>query len=276
MTGDRRDITGEKFGKLTAVKKIEDTRKRKICPTWLFLCDCGNQVKYPFDNVVYSCHKGRQSCGCLRKESSAKRKEFIGVTNIKDTCVERIKSKNPNKNNKCGVRGIFWNTEKKLWEAKITFQKKAYNLGRFKTKTEATKKRREAEKMLHEPFLDWYYNNIRQKPKSGLRKNNTTGYTGLYWQKNTKNWDVRIMINGVDIFIGTFKKKTDAIKARKKADTKYLYTKLLTIRDMYEKLGITRSKLRRLLKKLDIKPCQKNGNHIYYSQSTMKKIKSKL
>ena len=154
----RKDITDQKFGKLTAVKRLRK-QIRERCPTWLFLCGCGNYVEYPYDNVVYSSHKGRQSCGCLRNEFYKNNKKFLGVTNIGGTCVERIKSKKPNKNNKSGIKGVFWDKSKKLWTAKIMFKKKEYNLGRFKLKKEAVKKRREAEKLLYEPFLEWYYKN---------------------------------------------------------------------------------------------------------------------
>jgi hypothetical protein len=156
--GNRKDITGQKFGKLTAIKKLKK-QIRERCPTWLFLCECGNYVKYPYDNVVFSNHKGRQSCGCLRKKYYENKKDFIGVTNVDGTCVERIKSKKPNKNSKSGIKGVFWDKSKKLWTAKIMFKKKAYNLGRFKLKKDAVKKRQEAEKMLYKPFLEWYYKN---------------------------------------------------------------------------------------------------------------------
>lgn len=49
------DITGKKFGKLTAVKKI-DSRY------WLFRCDCGKEKKIKKTNVVCGITK---SCGCL-------------------------------------------------------------------------------------------------------------------------------------------------------------------------------------------------------------------
>lgn len=165
MTGKRRDITGEKFGKLTAVKMLKGRRKRQRCPTWLFLCDCGNYVNYPYDNVVYSVHKGRQSCGCLRKKYYANKKKFLGVTNIKGTCVERIKSKKLNKNNKSGIKGVFWDKSRNQWCAKIMFKKKEYNLGRFSDKKQAIKARKQAEKKLYGKFLEWYDEYIKTKTK---------------------------------------------------------------------------------------------------------------
>jgi len=160
--GNRKDITGQKFGKLTAVKKLRK-QIRDRCPTWLFLCECGNYVKYPYDNVVFSVHKGRQSCGCSRKNFYETNRKFLGVTNVKGTCIERIQSNKPNKNSKSGIKGVFYEKSRKVWNAKIMFKGKEYNLGRFKLKKDAVKKRREAEKMLFEPFLDWYYKNMKKQ-----------------------------------------------------------------------------------------------------------------
>ena len=52
-------------------------------------------------------------------------------------------------------------------------------------------------------------------------KNNTTGNTGVYWNKRAKKWQVQIMINGESIYLGLFKEKIDAINKRKEAEIKY-------------------------------------------------------
>jgi len=154
----REDITGQKFGRLTAVKKLRK-RLRERCPTWLFFCECGNYVEYPYDNVVYSAHKGRQSCGCLRKRYYASKRKFDGVVNIKGTCIQRIESKKANKNCASGIKGVSWDKSRKMWSARIAFRGKNYFLGRFKLKSGAAAARRKAEKMLYAPFLKWYYKN---------------------------------------------------------------------------------------------------------------------
>jgi len=52
---------------------------------------------------------------------------------------------------------------KKMWHAKIMFKGKEYDLGRFRFKKDAVKKHREAEKLLYEPFLEWYYKNKKKR-----------------------------------------------------------------------------------------------------------------
>ena len=54
-----------------------------------------------------------------------------------------------------------------------------------------------------------------------LQKSNTSGVVGVYWNKPTKNWRVKIEVNGKQIHIGYFQYMPDAVKARQKAEVKY-------------------------------------------------------
>ena len=63
-----RDITGERFGRLTALRRdgVGLCWKAK----WICRCDCGRQVS------VFKCNLVRgntRSCGCLRSEVTTKR-----------------------------------------------------------------------------------------------------------------------------------------------------------------------------------------------------------
>lgn len=60
------DITGQKFGRLTAIRFVE---KRGQYYYWLFKCDCENERTIEKNNVK----SGKQkSCGCLLKENGKK------------------------------------------------------------------------------------------------------------------------------------------------------------------------------------------------------------
>ena len=54
-----------------------------------------------------------------------------------------------------------------------------------------------------------------------LRKDSTSGFTGVYWFKRDSNWQVQICVDGERISLGYFKEKSEAIEARKKANIKY-------------------------------------------------------
>ena len=54
-----------------------------------------------------------------------------------------------------------------------------------------------------------------------LRTNNTSGVTGVSWNKKYNQWESYIMIDYKRIYLGRFVDKEDAIRARKDAELKY-------------------------------------------------------
>lgn len=64
---------------------------------------------------------------------------------------------------------------------------------------------------------DYTHNLINQK----RRKDNTSGYTGVYYNKLTNKWFANIHKYKRLIYLGTYSKKSEAIKARKLAEEKY-------------------------------------------------------
>ena len=66
------DITGNKYGRLTVIKRVEDSvckKSGKRQPQWLCQCDCGNTAICQAANLKSG--KSR-SCGCLWKEKHSK------------------------------------------------------------------------------------------------------------------------------------------------------------------------------------------------------------
>lgn len=62
------DLTGQKFGRLTVIKRVENAKDRHA--SWLCKCDCGNE------KII--CGKSLRSgitlsCGCLKSENTIKR-----------------------------------------------------------------------------------------------------------------------------------------------------------------------------------------------------------
>lgn len=62
------DITGKKFGKLTAIKNTHEKNDGGNY-IWEFLCDCGNPYINAAGNVIFG---HTESCGCLKKENTFK------------------------------------------------------------------------------------------------------------------------------------------------------------------------------------------------------------
>lgn len=64
-----KDLTGQRFGKLTVIKQDGFTQKNKHgsrYAMWLCRCDCGNEVVRPTDNLK---RKTNHSCGCANYEN---------------------------------------------------------------------------------------------------------------------------------------------------------------------------------------------------------------
>lgn len=61
------DETGNRFGRLTAAKRLPKKGRRTM---WLFKCDCGAEKVAPIERVKIG---HTRSCGCLRREVTAKR-----------------------------------------------------------------------------------------------------------------------------------------------------------------------------------------------------------
>jgi hypothetical protein len=63
-----RDITGQHFGRLTALHLTEKGRKKppRRNERWLFRCDCGNETETTKTAVV---NGYTRSCGCLQVET---------------------------------------------------------------------------------------------------------------------------------------------------------------------------------------------------------------
>jgi len=56
---------------------------------------------------------------------------------------------------------------------------------------------------------------------TGLRRSNTSGYKGVYWDKFNNKWRAEIKINNKKISLGRFKNIKDALFAREVAERIY-------------------------------------------------------
>ncbi len=83
-----KNITGEKFNRLIAVKFI---RSEGVNYYWLFKCDCGNEKILSKRYVCYPSSQTK-SCGCLLKETTrlkGKQSRTHGMTRTPFYCVYR-------------------------------------------------------------------------------------------------------------------------------------------------------------------------------------------
>jgi len=94
----RIDLTGSKFGRLTAISPGPDTRRKsgRLDNSWVCRCDCGNIVTVLTSNLGGN----TKSCGCLNFDTRSKRfkgnkysynLQRKGTKNIKQTYFNSLK-----------------------------------------------------------------------------------------------------------------------------------------------------------------------------------------
>ncbi|MBQ2888563.1 MAG: transcriptional regulator [Firmicutes bacterium] len=142
------DITGQRFGRLTALFAT-DKRGERGSVIWHCVCDCGNEADVSYNNLMYS---AMQSCGCRKREHEQSLHTYL--THVDGTSLERIRSRKVPKNSTTGTRGVY--LIRGRYVAKITFQKRTFELGSFDTMEQAVEARQRAESVLFEQAAKFY------------------------------------------------------------------------------------------------------------------------
>lgn len=164
------DITGQRFGRLTAVRKTDEHLGNSII--WECQCDCGNVCKVASVNLR---NGNTKSCGCIASEvhkksfktAKSKRNEYY----VDGTDVISL-SQGIRSNNSSGHIGV--SLESGRWRAYIGFKGKVYKLGRYDDIADAIAARKYAEKQLHRNFLDWYQSEYPERWKKLIKNHETT------------------------------------------------------------------------------------------------------
>jgi hypothetical protein len=147
----RYDISGEKFGHLTAVEPVG---KRKSHILWKCICDCGNETVVSVNDL----HTGNTvSCGCEYKRSVEE--------SFKDGTAPWSLTNSLRSDNKSGYPGVCWVTSKRKYKAAITFKQTTYHLGYYDDIDGAIEAKKEAENNLFGNFIKWYAEKYPEKWK---------------------------------------------------------------------------------------------------------------
>lgn len=221
------DLTGQRFGYLTVVERAEDY----VSPNgyhrvqWLCQCDCGNEVVVVGNNLT---KHSTESCGCLRKNPSViiRRKHNaydlsgdygIGYTQNGDTFCFDLEDYDK-------LKDYYWfqndagyiiTTLKKIDGRQKRIRMHNFLMGEFDIDHRNNNKTDNRKFNLRKATVS---QNIMNRP---IRKDNTSGCTGIYWNKQKNKWAAKIIVNKKQIHLGFFDKLEDAVKARKEAEDKY-------------------------------------------------------
>ena len=218
------DITGQRFGRLVAIKRVE--RPNTNLSYWLCKCDCGKEKEI----FLGSLKRGyTTSCGCYHsevfKENVRKsNKKYNEYEVVGDTVYVTMKY---SQTMICDVDD--WERLKDVCWSK---DKNGYAIGTPKGEKNikfhiAVMGKREG------MFIDHINRNRLDNRKCNLRfvtpkentwnigvgKNNKSGVVGVYKRQN--KWVASIGINRKTYHIGIYNNFEDAVKARKEAEKLY-------------------------------------------------------
>ena len=145
----RLDITGHRYGKLTAVCAT-GRKNAQGSVIWKCRCDCGNET----EASVQDLNSGNcKSCGCLKEEYQELLHDRLHL--VDRTCVEWLEGRKGRTDNTSGFRGVFKKKNGK-YSVSIGFKKRQYYIGVFDTYEDAVDARLQAEHLVHDGFLAAY------------------------------------------------------------------------------------------------------------------------
>ncbi|MCK5015416.1 MAG: AP2 domain-containing protein [Candidatus Omnitrophica bacterium] len=205
-----RDLTDQKFGRLTVICRVENDKNG--IAVWRCLCVCGNIKNIRGNNLV----RGTKSCGCLQKESASKCFMTHGMRNTSEYKVWLdIRQRCNNPNNKSyvnyGGRGIT------VCEKWLKFENFFEDMGN--RPDGLTIERIDNDKGYYKENCKWATYSEQGRNKRSLK--NKTGTIGVSWYKQIQKYQAYIGVNYKIIHLGCFTKLQDAITARKNAEIKY-------------------------------------------------------
>lgn len=129
-----KDLTGKRFGNLTALYPTE--RRRGGSVVWVCRCDCGKLCDAAVNDLVQD---NKKSCGCIKKTHPAPPAfRWDGLTK------EAYRNRKLRSDNTSGYTGVQ-KTRSGKWHAFITVEKRTYHLGTFDDFRQAVSVRRQAE-----------------------------------------------------------------------------------------------------------------------------------
>ena len=195
-----RDLTGQRFGRLTAIENTGEKKSR--CYVWRCRCDCGKET-LATSNALLS--GNTQSCGCLQQ--AAKRAQYRDIAGQRFGRLTAICAKSERSGG-----SVMWKCRcdcgrESVHSAKALLSGRARSCGCLKRENDAL------QRSLHY-ISDTCVEFIEDTGK--LRADNTSGCRGLKLVRG--KWQVRIGFQKKSYYLGSYEDKEEAVRVRRRAE----------------------------------------------------------
>lgn len=191
------NIAGNRYGKLVALNPTGE-RGYSGSVVWECQCDCGNVCYVSLHQLQAGYVK---SCGCLSRPPI---KDFVGKRFGKLTVIEYVGKRAGMHRWKClcecGNETIVCQTLLQSGKAKSCGCMQATSFLR------------------NTGIIDGTYVSILEYYKTHMSPCNTSGHTGVYWDKKNQKWIAQIGFKGKNRYLGSYHRYQDAVAARKRAE----------------------------------------------------------
>lgn len=205
------DITGQVFGKLTAMNPTDKRSGRNV--VWHCKCECGNEIDV---SVTHLKGGSRVSCGCERS-----------VVKVGDRYGRLVvKQKMPEKSN---GQGLLWKCtcdcgEEVETRSNYLLAGHKQSCGCLATETKSkTGKSHVKDAHSHKREKEWVDGTSLDMIKVGGKpnRNTTSGYKGVSFHKQKGRWQAYLNIAGKMINLGFYDTPEEAYQARLEGEKKY-------------------------------------------------------
>jgi hypothetical protein len=201
------DLTGVKHNRLTAIKRVANSRHGKVM--WEFECECGGTVCTIGSTVANGTVR---SCGCLKSEAVIQRNKTHGLSrdplyHVWGSAIARCSNSNTANYKRYGGRGILFDSEWKsdfmlfyTWSIENGYAK-GLELDRIDNDGN------------YEPSNCRYITKLHNSWNRRGESNSTSKYKGVSWSTSHKRWRAQGTIDGKKVHIGLYDMEEDAARA---------------------------------------------------------------
>ena len=255
MVKVKEDLVGKTYGRLIVLEQVDDYIDPKGNKKAQWLCECSCKDKTRIITTGNNLKNGTAtSCGCIQRERAAqsckqRRKKYNTYELLSDEYGEYYVGVTNNSGAEFYFDKDDYDLIKDYCWCDVSLQSEyrcliAHNIdkGGYIRMTQ----------LLGCKYYDHIDRNPLNNRRNNLRpatisensynkskyKNNTSGVTGVNWNKNSGKWVAQIQVNNKKMGLGYFNIKEDAIKTRLEAEAKY-YGEFAPQRHLFEQYGIT-------------------------------------